>query len=191
MTLFDYALQYLQRGWKPVPIPAGQKGPRIKEWQKLRLTETDAVKCFSGVGNIGILLGEASGGLIDIDLDCSEALKFAPTLLQPTRSIFGRISKPQSHRLYRISGLAPSLQFKDPLRGDNLLELRGDGGRQTVFPPSIHPSGESIAFSADGDPQQVDYVNVDKASKAARSAVPHWPISTSSDERYRIVEGVN
>jgi Bifunctional DNA primase/polymerase, N-terminal len=133
MTLLDYALQYLQRGWKPVPIPAGQKRPRIKEWQKLRLTETDAVKCFNGVGNIGVILGEASGGLIDIDLDCSEALEFAPTLLQPTESIFGRISKPRSHWLYRASP-AQSRHFKDPIRGDTLLELRGDGGRQTVFP---------------------------------------------------------
>jgi hypothetical protein len=75
MTLLDYALQYMQRGWKLVPIPAGKKAPRIRKWQNLRLTEAEATEHFTCAGNIGIILGEASRGLVDIDLDCNEATK--------------------------------------------------------------------------------------------------------------------
>jgi hypothetical protein len=114
--------------------------------------------------------------------------------LPPTQSIFGRISKPQSHRLYRVSGLAASLQFKDPITGDTLLELRGDGGRQTVFPPSIHPSGESIAWSADGDPQQVDYVALTKQVKllAARCLIARYlPAVTNDTELWGALTNVD
>ena len=194
MTLLDYELRYRRRGWQVVPIPAGQKARRIREWQMMRLTEAEAVKCFNGAGNIGIILGQASGGFVDIDLDCPEAIQFAQSLLPTTQSIFGRISKPRSHWLYRVSRPAPSLQFKDPIRGDTLLELRGDGSRQTVFPPPIHPSGESIDWSEHGDPQQVDYLALTKQVKllAARCLIARYlPGVTNGTELWRALSDVD
>jgi hypothetical protein len=88
--------------------------------------------------------GGRSGGLVDADLDCPEALDLAPEILPPTAAIFGRPSKPKSHWLYSVEGVAQSLTFKDPITGAMLVELRGDGGRQTLFPPSRHPSGERV-----------------------------------------------
>jgi putative DNA primase/helicase len=176
MNTLDYALLYIRRGYAPVPIAAREKRPRIPSWQNLRITETSAPKFFNGAGNIGIILGGPSRGLVDVDLDCLEAIKHAPELLPTAAAVFGRGGKPRSHRLYRVKGAAPSLTFKDPIAGDMLVELRGDGGRQTVFPPSIHPSGERIEWEADGDPATIDYSALRKAVAcvAARCLVARY-----------------
>src|SRR5436309_15335495 len=65
---------YIQTGWSPVPIHIGKKGHRVAGWQNLRITELDLPKYFNTVGNIGIILGAASDGLVDADLDCQEAI---------------------------------------------------------------------------------------------------------------------
>jgi len=135
--------EYHRRGWALVPIPAGEKGPRLKDWQTREFEPGD----FSAGGNIGVILGPRSGDVVDIDLDCAEALALADTYLPLTRAEFGRASKLRAHRLYIAPG-ARYESFGDPLvDGKNtILELRAggpDGGaHQTVFPPSTHPSGE-------------------------------------------------
>ena len=154
-SLLDYVSKYIRRGWRPVPIPTGQKGPRVRQWQRLRITEADAAEYFNGRGNVGIILG-APSGLADVDLDCAEAMRFAPNLLPETGATFGRVSKRKSHQLYQVDGPVPSLQFKDPITNDMLLELRGDS-LQTVFPPSIHPSGEAIEWEVTGEPSTISY----------------------------------
>jgi hypothetical protein len=143
--------RYVNRGWTTVPIPAGQKGPTEKAWQTRNFTVSD----FAEGGNIGLILGPRSGEMVDIDLDCPEALGLADIYLPPTGAEFGRASKPRSHRLY----VAPGAQFEsfpDPLlKGKStLLELRARGRdgaseHQTVFPPSVHPSGEAIEWHGD------------------------------------------
>jgi hypothetical protein len=32
-TPSEVAAEYKGRGWKPVPVPAGEKGPRDPDWQ--------------------------------------------------------------------------------------------------------------------------------------------------------------
>jgi AAA domain/Primase C terminal 2 (PriCT-2)/Bifunctional DNA primase/polymerase, N-terminal len=152
----DHARAYIGRRWSPIPIPEGKKGPQIPGWPNLRITEVDAPRYFNGKCNIGINLGEASGGLTDLDLDCPEALDIAPKVLPQTAAIFGRAGKPRSHWLYRVDGVAPTKKFLDPVSGDILLEIRGDGGLQTVFPGSVHPSGELIEWETDGQPATID-----------------------------------
>lgn len=135
-----------------MPIPAGEKGPRLPGWGKLRLSLEDLPAYFGNHCNIGVILGSPSGELVDFDLDCVEALGIADLYLPPTGAEFGRKSKPRSHRLY-ISPGSVHEAFADPLDGSTLLELRAegrDGGcHQTVFPPSVHESGESIQWASD------------------------------------------
>jgi RecA-family ATPase len=117
------------------------------------------------VCNIGVILGEASGGLTDADLDCHEAVELAPKVLLETGAVFGRASKPRSHHLYRVAGPAPTIKFLDPTTGKSLLELRGDGGLQTVLPGSVHPSGELIEWAEEGEPATVESAALVEAAK--------------------------
>jgi hypothetical protein len=156
MSALAYAKKYIRQGSAPVPIPAREKAPRIRGWPSLRISELDAPLYFTGERNIGIILGSASNGLTDIDLDCVEAIDLAAIFLPPTDAIFGRASKPKSHRLYRIEGAAPTLKLSDPISGNMILEVRGDGGLQTVFPPWIHPSGERVEWETDGQLAVID-----------------------------------
>ncbi|MBK7406425.1 MAG: bifunctional DNA primase/polymerase [Phycisphaerales bacterium] len=83
-------------------MPARSKRPVIHEWQKLRLKDEDLASHFTDKrGNVGVLLGEPSDWIVDVDIDNLEALAIAEGVLPPTRATWGRESKPRSHRLYR------------------------------------------------------------------------------------------
>ena len=77
-------LSYIDRRWAPIPIPRGQKAPNTPGWQNLKVTKETVGQYFEDPSNVGILLGDPSGGLIDIDLDSSEARVLADTFLPQT-----------------------------------------------------------------------------------------------------------
>lgn len=147
----DLARSYTKRGWAVVPIPHGQKGPRIKGWQDLRLTETNLPEYFDEdePSNIGVLLGEPSNWLIDVDLDHPAAVELADDYLPTTAAIFGRKSNPASHRLYRVTGPMNTKKFQTAEK-KMLLEVRSTGC-QTVMPGSVHPSGERVRWEPRDD----------------------------------------
>ena len=140
MNNLEAAQQYIERGFRPIPIPGGQKRPVVDGWQNLRIGLDDATRYFGRVGNIGLILGEPSAGLVDIDLDCEEACRLADQYLPATPAITGRLSAPGSHRWY-ISQDAKTAKHTDPFDRSMIVELRATGC-QTVVGPSIHPSGE-------------------------------------------------
>lgn len=148
-STLQIAIDYVRRGWAPLRIPLRAKAPTFKNWPSFRITEAEAPQHFDRACNIGVILGQASGGLTDVDLDCPEAIDLAPEILSPTPAVFGRKSKPESHWLYRVEGESPTEKLTDPLTGETLVELRGNGGLQTVFPGSVHPSGELIEWFND------------------------------------------
>lgn len=150
----EAAYSYIERGWSPIPVPAAEKAPRIKGWTKLRMDEQTASQHFAAAGNIGILLGEASKGLVDVDLDCNEAINLASEILPETNAIFGRESKRESHRLYVADPVPDSSQKFVDENGQCIVELRSNGG-QTIFPPSTHTSGEKITWDKDGEPARL------------------------------------
>jgi len=147
MTLLEHAKAYLARGWLPVPIPAGTKIPILDAWHKLRLTEKELPAHFSNDCNIGLILGKPSGGLVDADLDCPEALKLGPQFLPPTPAKTGRPSALESHWWY-YADIPKTRQFRDPVTNKMIIELRSTGG-QTVVGPSIHPEGEQYSVLTD------------------------------------------
>lgn len=160
-------------------MPASQKGPVLKGWQHLRISADQAVHHFNSCGNIGILLGEPSGGLVDVDLDCAEAVKLAEQFLPTTDAVTGRPSRPRSHRWYIAPGLRIN-QFRDPFTDDMILEVRGTGG-QTLVGPSVHPEGERYDM-LDDDPAAVEPEELVAAARALAVAVlrqryPEVPIS--------------
>ncbi|HEU4406246.1 MAG TPA: bifunctional DNA primase/polymerase [Polyangiaceae bacterium] len=161
MSAADVALVYQAKGWRPVPIGPGSKVPHdpssgllLRDWKTYE-PDAAALEAWRAKGfGVGVVLGEVSGGLVDVDLDAPEAAGLAANFLPPTGAVFGRASKPRSHWLYVTRG-APLRRFADGAR-KALVELRGKGG-QTLFPPTEHPSGEPIAWEgASVEPAEVD-----------------------------------
>jgi hypothetical protein len=148
------ALDYTRRGWCCVPV-FGKK-PFGEAWDKLRISADDVQMYFGKRCNIGVLLGEPSGWLVDVDLDHGLAVQLASEFLPATKSIFGRKSKQRSHWLYNIT--APAVTKKEQAVIDKkramLVEFRSTGC-QTVFPVSIHTSGERIEWADDGEPASI------------------------------------
>ncbi len=121
MNTLTAAQKYIEQGYAVIPVPPGQKSPKLKRWPSLRLKAPDLPQHFTENSNIGVILGEASGGLVDIDLDCEEAVQLAPHFLPSTSAIFGRKSRGKSHYLYKCSTLNKRISFEC---GGMVLEIR-------------------------------------------------------------------
>lgn len=104
-----------------------------------------------------------------MDIDAPEALAVVasdPELLPLTDSVFGRPTRPGSHRLYAVDEPIKSQKFSDPVAAKGtkaaLIEIRSDG-TQTMIPPSMHPSGERVAWERDGEPGRVAAADLQRA----------------------------
>jgi len=157
---------YARRGWQAVPLPPCSKAPTRAGWQRGGFTPAD----FDPAGNVGLLLGAPSRGLVDIDLDCPEAVELAPEHLPPTGWTFGREGKPRSHWLYIVEGDTGRTRRWKGEDGACLLELRGDGA-QTMAPPSLHPDGERVRDDAGGEPTPTTWPELEAACEALADAV--------------------
>lgn len=182
----DAVRSYLKDGWAVIPIPSLEKGPRIANWQDTRFVLED----FTEGQNIGIALGDPSNGLVDVDLDCIEAIKIAPKVLPQTGRIHGRPSKPSSHYWYRAPG-SKTEQFKD-LDGSIILEIRSTKG-QTVVPPSLHPSGEELSWEMQREPPNIDTAGLRAIVAQLATAVilsRHWPSTGGRHEAAGLTAGL-
>lgn len=176
--------------WAPIPVKPKSKEPVGSGWQNRRVSEAALEDDFPPGINVGILLGEPSGGLIDIDLDCPEARDLAPAILPDSTSVFGRSSTPQSHYLYQSDLLTK--KFKDPLSGKMLVELRSTG-TQTIFPGSVHPSGEQIDWDRWGIVAEIGPGELSTAAArlaAASLLALHWPQKGSRHDAALALSGM-
>ena len=72
----EAARHYHEQGYRPVPIPAKTKGPRVKDWPNYQFDAATSPRDFPIGSNIGIIMG---GGLVCVDFDHERALVIAPT----------------------------------------------------------------------------------------------------------------
>ncbi len=136
-----------------MPIPPRKKMPVLKGWPTLRLRESDLSNYFDSDSNIGLILGQPSGWLVDVDLDCEEACELADEYLPPTPAITGRPNAPNSHRWFYAKD-AKTEKHTDPFTKRMIVELRSTGA-QTVVGPSIHPDDGDIYDILVGEPARV------------------------------------
>jgi hypothetical protein len=140
--------------------------------------------------NIGVLLGEPSAGLIDVDIDAAGAIRLARKYLPETGLIHGRAGKSRSHYWYIANPIPSPVKFSDP-DGTTLIELRSTG-QQTLAPPSRHPSGESLIWQAVNDPAQVDgrTLRAQVAKVAACAMIARrWPAEGSRHDAALALSG--
>lgn len=196
-TALELAQGYRARGWKPIRIGPGLKAPRTKGWQQVEFPD----EMFVGVQwNVGVQLGAVSGGLLDIDFDWQTAARIGD-LVFGFAPAFGRASNPASHRLVRVTdgGKVPTKKYAVPGRtkekGCMVLELRGCGC-QTVFPGSVHPSGERIEWTAGRPPDAIPEVTFAELQRLADATVvltiaaAFWPVQGNRDTFSMAVAGV-
>lgn len=155
---------YRGRQWHVIPTERGTPG--FAGWQK-KETEAPPFKSTSG---IGVVLGPS--GLVDVDLDCPEAVMVAGDLL-PQGAVFGRDSRPSSHRVYR-SQAQTRQAFDDPDLEDArkmIVELRA-GPHYTIFPGSVsHKDGLEVRWEGSDEPPKCDSDEIDRACRAVAIAV--------------------
>src|SRR5665213_441342 len=178
MTIYQEELiaKYIAAGFSPIPVKARSKETTVPGWPNLRIGEGDISKHFAADTNIGILTGTPSGGLVDVDIDSMDALKFAAHFLPATNCIFGRASKPSSHWMYRVADAGACERFR---ASGMIVELRGEK-HYTVFPGSVHPSGEVIEF-ADG----VDMTPSSSTWAELKTAVRNIAVATELSQHWR------
>jgi putative DNA primase/helicase len=161
--------------------PCRGKVPILDAWQERRITVDQIPEFFKNGENVGGIMGEASGGRVDVDCDCPEAAIVAPRLLRSTPARFGRPSNRSSHLIY-ISPGAKSLKLTDPTvkEGEaraSIIELRADR-HNTVLPGSIHPSGELVSWESEGPPTVIEAEELERGIKRVAVMVllaRHYP----------------
>lgn len=194
--LLDQLDQYAALGWRLIPVDFRSKVPAQKRgWKQQRLLPEDLPRHFRGLDqNVGVILGEVSDHLIDVDLDWPECHRAAHLFLPPTPLVYGRASKPESHRFYRGDGktLKKTRAFRLHVPGDSepsvILELRTSGG-MTVLPPSTHASGEEINWqpphgAAPALPQVDESALITAAAELAATLAlaRYWPSQGSRQD---------
>ena len=167
---------YVEHGYALVPIPRGEKGPKIKGWNNQENVITDPKKATLIFGNVGLAhlycspyitaaldiddLSLASSYLSKRGIDL-QALLDAPNAVQISS---GRVNR--AKLLYRLpleSKPMETRQISDPITKDMVLELRcaSSNGKtvQDLLPPSIHPeTGIEYKWVGKGDWRDVPFI---------------------------------
>ena len=157
MANFSQILPLEQKCFTPL-VPQNKK-PMAQDWLNNGKTYANA-KADST--NLGLILGEKSG-ILDVDLDCREAKELADIILPAPHAQFDRGSADSGHYLYQATSFGSRKSFTSDKSGSTLVELRGDKA-QTMIPPSVHPNGNQLSFTAFN--QKADKVDYDELLKS-------------------------
>lgn len=173
-------------------------------WQSRRI-DPDAVETlFSEVESLGLITGEASDGLVDVDLDHPIAWRLRHLFLPETAMRTGRAGNAESHFWYRVTDAVPGYQKYTLPSGETAVELRSGGGHQTLIPPSKwYPkkgqAGGTEQYRWEGEPWGGDagptaikgkVLAVRVASLAlAAILIENWPREGSRHDAYLALAG--
>ncbi|MES0094581.1 phage/plasmid primase, P4 family [Mesorhizobium sp. M0030] len=171
----DYINFYKRKKFSLTPLNG--KIPILQAWTTEQISEQQIQTYFFELGhNIGVVLGEASGGIVDVDLDNDVARQLAPAILPATGMKFGRSSAPAGHYIYRVSSPGKTQRFSSNAHG-TLIELRSEGG-QTMFPGSRHPeTEEAIEFEFSEQPATIAWADLKQSVEEVAVAtilVNYW-----------------
>lgn len=195
-------------GLIPVKVMPGQKDPSPDEWDPRKIANRDYSLTLAELErndryNIGALF---HGPWVDIDVDTSNPYVHGAldVLLPPTHYVWGRKSKPRSHRVYRLHepfDRDPHSRllsyFKKLVAGeidDNSysIEVRGgkpENGLFTVLPGSYRKDvDEHVLWDREIDPtvsgptiKALDLLRLLRLAVVSAMVAPHWVEGTRND----------
>jgi hypothetical protein len=147
-----------------LPIPKGEKGPKFNGWNKTTYedTQTDTYKQWLKLavergGNLGILLGPNSGGLVAIDFDeDSELERFLEIYPWATGTMKSRGKHYQLWFIMEGKYPAERVVLKK-VEKKPTVEFRGGGGLQSVV-WGEHP--DKMRYSLEGSPMHISYAQL-------------------------------
>jgi len=167
------------QGWRFCAIPdAGgkpTKGPRIKDWQRYPKT----LDQIPDTGNIGVILGEASAGILAVDFDGPwtwqcwlDQVGISFDDIDTVTWSSGKIGRAQMafkvpEEYWHV--IPTKFAISGPVGDDGKpqqLEFRWgnwDAGFQSVLPPSRHPDSEDnseIYYRWDRSPSEVSVMQI-------------------------------
>jgi hypothetical protein len=194
----EMARTLLKRGWSIIPLKDRSKEP-IPTWSSSSPPITfDNVHEFFGKEprNIGVQLGDRSGGLVDVDSDSRWARQFFSKFL-PESARCGRKSSPGSHRFY-IASVDRALKLVDPIpmptehekHEATHVELRIAG--YTVCYGTHETTGEDIIWENDLEPVRVDGDWLKQQCRALAVTAMlkrHWPLPGGRHDAMAAVVG--
>lgn len=177
-----------------VRTPRGQKEPGMVQWDpknNTREKSNHTLKILEETNdNLGVHL---FGPVVDVDVDTDNPHMTAALdyFLPPTSHVWGRASRPRTHRLYELGGMAANFTPSDyPFlsrvkeHDEVKVEVRGGeqrNGQYSLLPGSIHPSGEMYEWedpkAAKSTPIHTDVIRLMDGIRLACVAaliVPHW-----------------
>lgn len=177
-----------------VRTPRGQKDPGSIQWDpkgNTREKSNQIIKTLeSTTDNLGIHL---FGSVVDVDVDTDNPFMAAALdyFLPHTAHVWGRPSRPRTHRLYELAGMDATFNPADypflakiQSHENTAIEVRGGdqkSGRYSLLPGSTHPSGEFYEWdnvkAARTTPVQVSVnrlMDAVRLSCVAALIAPHW-----------------
>lgn len=184
-TLLDYALEYAQLGWTPIPVRPKSKIPCLADWPNKASTDEAYLKenFTHHSGNIGIVCGEKSNLLVlDVDMPDGPAeleqlekkLGKLPDTLSQTTGGGGK----QFFFLYP-AGVAIGNSVKKLGAG---IDIRANKG-QAVVPPSIHPNGNQYKWDNTFSPAALPQAWIEHLVQMETTAPPAY-----SDQPFELDE---
>lgn len=154
-TLLDFALEYHDKGLAVVPIGNKSKAPTTKNWQSKKMSRVELEDKFSNghnVTGIGIITGEMSNNLVNLDFDKAgwqaafdNCLHCWPQL--ETAPIIGTGSN-KRHIWFTCPDLPSDFTHQEFKRDDAIIDLRANRCNN-LAPPSLHPSGNRYRWLSD------------------------------------------
>ena len=139
---------YARLGWHMLPLADRGKKPVINAWQVNASSDMAVIEGWwreRPTANLGVQLGQRSG-IIDIECDSREAELALQRLFNdnPPATCCYRSTR-GTHRLFKWrEGMVPQAMFK--FEGIEFRLGGGDLGALSVFPPSMHSTGNKYTW---------------------------------------------
>lgn len=143
-----------------IPVNSGQKAPSIPSWQRKTVADMERPEYLASLshGNIGVLLGEASGNLCAIDIDDDAAvepfLELNPNLRNTLRSKGAR----GQQVWLRVTDEYPKLTKLVSTSAEPWGEWRAGGGQSVIH--GVHPSGANYQLIHEAAPIEVRFEDI-------------------------------